>query len=166
MGFGSIYRCNTTLIWLVCHTNTCTVFFVACPELMLMHCQLTPRMSTQCALHYTCTVCHIALHMHSMHLHWLCCSGKKQKAQLHFIEALLLDTPPPTGTISEQLPLMYLMSMTICVCICSHQIHCGCIGFSLLSQVGRWLILCAPAVCSWPKGASKFQKCPAELSNH
>ena len=33
----------------------------------------------------------------------------------------------------------------------------------LLCQVGRWLILCAPAVCSWPKGA---QKCPAELSNH
>ena len=33
----------------------------------------------------------------------------------------------------------------------------------LVCQVGRWLILCAPAVCSWPKGA---QKCPAELSNH
>ena len=40
------------------HTHV-QCFFVACPELMLMHCQLTPRMSTQCALHYTCTLCHM-----------------------------------------------------------------------------------------------------------
>ena len=52
------------------------------------------------------------------------------------------------------------------VCICSHQIHCGCIGFSSLSQVGRWLILCAPAVCSWSKKGPNSKKCPAELSNH
>ena len=42
---------------------------------------------------------------------------QKNTTQLHVREALLLDTPPPTGTISEQLPLMYLMSMTICVCM-------------------------------------------------
>ena len=52
------------------------------------------------------------------------------------------------------------------VCVCSHQIHCGCIGFSSLSQVGRWLILCAHDVCSWPKQKTTFQKCTAELSNH
>ena len=44
------------------------------------------------------------------------------------------------------------------VCICSHQIHGGCSGFSSLSQVGRWLILCAPAVCSCPKQKGQIQK--------
>ena len=27
-------------------------------------------------------------------------------------------------------------------------------------------ILRAPAVCSWPRQKTKFQNCPAELSNH
>ena len=96
------------------------------------------------------------MHLHHMETY---ISGKKNTTQLHFIEALLLDTPQPTGTISEQLPLMYLMSMTICVCICSHQIHCGCIGFNFIRpsrQVAY--IVCAPAVCSWPTWETKFQK--------
>ena len=41
------------------HTHVQCLFCFACPELMLVHCQLTPRMSTQCALHYTCTLCHV-----------------------------------------------------------------------------------------------------------
>ena len=35
----------------------------------------------------------------------------------------------------------------IMLCVC--MIHPHTVGFSLQSQVGRWLILCAPAVCSW-----------------
>ena len=43
-----------------CPTHMYIVFFlIALPELMLVHCQLTPRMSIQCALHYTCTLCHM-----------------------------------------------------------------------------------------------------------
>ena len=54
-----------------------------------------------------------ALTPHDHLLFW----ANKTKHSCTFIEARLLDTPPPTGTISEQLPLMYLMSMTICVCV-------------------------------------------------
>ena len=121
----------------------------------------------------TCWTGHTQLALLSNHYRYAATRGitlkwwwKPMKRQQQVIEASLLDTPPPTGTSSDQLPLMYLMSMTVCVCICSIQIHCGCIGFSSLSQVGRWLILCAPALCSWPKQKTKFQKCPAELSNH
>ena len=89
----------------------------------------------------------------------------KNTTQLHFIEALLLDTPPPTGTISEQLPLMYLMSMTICVCVYAHTKYIVA-ALASVSQVGMLACTVKPEVCSWPKGATKFQKCPAELSNH
>ena len=52
----------------------------------------------------------------------------------------------------------------IMLCVC--MIHPHTVGFSLQSQVGRWLILCALAVCSWSKKRTKFLKCPAELSNN
>ena len=57
--FDSTYALVINLYgWFFIHMYN--VFFCfACPELMLVHCQLTPRMSTQCALHYTCTLCHM-----------------------------------------------------------------------------------------------------------
>ena len=30
IGFGSMCRCNTTLVWPVCHTHMYSVFFVDC----------------------------------------------------------------------------------------------------------------------------------------
>ena len=76
----------------------------------------------------------------------------------------MLDTPPPTGTSSDQLPLMYLMSMTMCVY--AHTKYTVAALASVHSAKYTDGILRAPAVCSWPKQKTKFQKCPAELRNH
>ena len=102
-----------SLFWFVCYVIFCYVWyaccmvglshkhmysvFFACPELMLMHCQLTPRMSTQCALHYTCTLCHMTdlyllnciyiisttLAVHFIHMTTYCSGKKHNTAAFH-----------------------------------------------------------------------------------
>ena len=149
-----------------CNTHACTVFFFGGLARSIMW--VLPSQ-----LQYTCTyiILFVELHIHNyhylpIHLHHMNTYSVLARKAIHLSMSGGQTHHHPLGTVSDQVPLMYLMSMTVCVCICSIQIHCGCIGFSLHSQVGRWLILCAPAVCSWSTKRTKFQKCPAELSNN
>ena len=115
-------------------------------------------------LQYTCTyiILFVELHINNyhylpIHLHHMNTYSVLARKAIHLSMSGGQTHHHPLGTISDQVPLMYLMSMTMCVyMLTSNTLWLQWLQFTQPSR--QMAYLCAPAVCSWSTKRTKLQK--------